>query len=201
MIPAVAITGLILAGGRGTRMGHVDKGLQPFRGLPLAAHVIARLAPQVGPLAININRNQALYAPYGLPLWADLLPDYAGPLAGLQTGMRHCTTPYLLSAPCDSPLLPLDLAARLAGALEDADAELALAVCDDNDGRPQRQPVFCLLKTALLPQLTAYLANGGRKMEDWMTSLAMIDVRFDDRTAFNNINTLQELQQLEQRPL
>jgi molybdopterin-guanine dinucleotide biosynthesis protein A len=202
MIPAVAITGLILAGGRATRMGHADKGLQAFRGLPLVAHAIARLAPQVGILAININRNEALYAPFGLPLWPDALPDFAGPLAGLQAGLSRCATPYLLCVPCDSPLLPLDLAARLSAGLENAGADLALAVTDgEDDGgeqQPQRHPVFCLMKTSLLPQLNDYLCDGGRKMENWMTSLAMVDVHFDDRAAFNNINTLQQLQQLEQ---
>jgi molybdenum cofactor guanylyltransferase len=210
MAPA-AITGLILAGGRGSRMGHIDKGLQSFRSLPLVAHAIARLAPQVGPLAININRNQALYASFGLPLWPDLLPDFAGPLAGLQSGLSRCATPYLLTVPCDCPFLPLDLAARLATALQAADADLALAVTDGGDsddnggdkhnGRRQRHPVFCLFKTALLPQLNDYLRDGGRKMESWMTTQAMVDVHFDDRAAFSNINTLQQLQQLEQRPL
>jgi molybdopterin-guanine dinucleotide biosynthesis protein A len=206
MIPAVAITGLILAGGRGARMGHVDKGLQLFNGLPLAAHAIARLAPQVGPLALNVNRSQAEYAAFGLPLWPDLLSGFAGPLAGLQAGLSLCATPYLLSVPCDSPLLPRDLAARLSAALEDADTDLALAVTDgdkDGDGnhsRPQRHPVFCLMKTALLPHLNDYLHGGGRKMENWMDTLASIDVHFNDRTAFSNINTLQQLQQLEQHP-
>ena len=200
MAPA-AITGLILAGGRGARMGHVDKGLQTFHGLPLAAHAIARLAPQVGTLAININRNHAQYAPCGLPLWPDTLPDFAGPLAGLQAGLSRCTTPYLLSVPCDSPLLPLDLAARLSAALESADADLALAVTVGDDGQAQRHPVFCLMKTTVLPQLNDYLRDGGRKMENWMTTLAMIDVHFDDHAAFDNLNTLQQLQQLEQRPL
>ena len=213
MLPPDAVTGLILAGGRGSRMGHVDKGLQIFRNQPLVAHAIARLAPQVGPLAININRNQTLYEPFGLPLWPDLLPDFAGPLAGLQTGLSRCATPYLLSVPCDCPFLPLDLAARLSAALQAADADLALAACnaaDSNDDssndrnkdnrRQRRQPVFCLLKTSLLPQLNDYLRDGGRKMESWMTTLAMVDVHFDDAAAFSNINTLQELQQLEQRP-
>jgi molybdopterin-guanine dinucleotide biosynthesis protein A len=206
MIPAVAITGLILAGGRGARMGHVDKGLQLFKGLPLAAHAIARLAPQVGPLALNVNRNQALYAPFGLPLWPDLMPDFAGPLAGLQAGLSHCATPYLLSVPCDSPLLPLDLAARLSTALLEANADLALASTDGDDaeavggkpGRAQRHPVFCLLKTALLPRLNDYLRDGGRKMETWMNTLTSVDVHFEERAAFDNINTLQQLQQLEQ---
>jgi molybdopterin-guanine dinucleotide biosynthesis protein A len=211
VIPAVAITGLILAGGRGSRMGHVDKGLQLLNGLPLAAHAIARLAPQVGPLALNVNRNQALYASFGLPLWPDMMPEFAGPLAGLQAGLSRCTTPYLLSVPCDSPLLPLDLAARLSAALQSSDADLALAVTDGDDKdngdgntsnepsrQPQRHPVFCLMKATLLPQLSDYLRDGGRKMENWMTAVKSVDVHFDDRAAFSNINTLQELQQLEQ---
>lgn len=186
-------------------MGNSDKGLQAFNGLPLAAHAIARLAPQVGTLAININRNEVLYAPFELPLWPDLIPDFAGPLAGLHTGLSRCTTAYMLSVPCDSPLLPLDLAARLATGLELAGADLALAVTAGDDGAPdekhqQRHPVFCLMKTTLLPQLDAFLRSGERKMEKWMTSLAMVDVYFDDRAAFSNINTLHELQQLEQRP-
>ena len=207
MIPAAAITGLILAGGRGSRMGHIDKGLQPFKGLPLAAHAIARLTPQVGPLALNVNRNQEQYASFGLPLWPDLLPDFAGPLAGLQTGLSHCTTPYLLCVPCDSPLLPLHLAARLSSALEENGADLALASSDrEHDGRDnrpghQRHPVFCLLKTALLPRLDDYLRGGGRKMETWIDTLASVDVYFGDSTPFSNINTLQQLQQLEQPSL
>jgi molybdenum cofactor guanylyltransferase len=208
VIPAADITGLILAGGRGTRMGHVDKGLQLFRDRSLAAHAIERLGPQVGPLAININRNHALYELFGLPLWPDLLPDFAGPLAGLQTGLSRCATPYLLTVPCDCPFFPPNLAQRLSAALQAADADLALAVTDGDDdeshsrpgGKPQRHPVFCLLKTTLLPQLNAYLQSGGRKMENWMTTLAMVDVHFDDRAAFSNINTLQQLQTLEQRP-
>lgn len=206
MIPAAAITGLILAGGRGSRMGNVDKGLQAFKGRPLVAHAISRLAPQVGPLALNVNRSQEQYAQFGLPLWPDLLSDFAGPLAGLHAGLSRCATPYLLSVPCDSPLLPLNLAARLSNALEDTDAALAFASSDREDdggdrdmraGR-QRHPVFCLLKTALLPQLDDYLHGGGRKMEAWMDTLAFVDVYFGDSAPFSNINTLQQLQQLEQ---
>jgi molybdopterin-guanine dinucleotide biosynthesis protein A len=166
MIPAVAITGLILAGGRGSRMGHIDKGLQAFK---------------------------------GLPLWPDLLPEFPGPLAGLQAGLSRCATPYLLSVPCDSPLLPLDLAARLSQGLQDAGADLALASTDgEQPGRRQRHPVFCLMKTSVLPQLDAFLREGGRKMETWMAALASVDVHFEDAAAFSNINTLQQLQQLEQ---
>jgi molybdenum cofactor guanylyltransferase len=208
MLAPELITGLILAGGRATRMGQVDKGLQLFNGMPLVAHVIDRLKPQVGALAININRNEALYAGHGLPLWPDLIDDYAGPLAGLQTGLSHCTTPYLLSVPCDSPFLPRDLVARLSEALLAADAELAMAVTDgveatataDNAMQRQSHPVFCLLKTTLLSQLNTYMDGGGRKMQSWMKSLAMVEVPFEHAAAFSNINTLQELQQFERHP-
>lgn len=125
------ITGLILAGGRGSRMGNVNKGLQPFRGEPMVRHVLTRLAPQVGPLLINANRNLDAYAAFGVPVHPDRLPDFAGPLAGLQTGLSHCDTTYLVTAPCDSPFLPDDLVARLGDALEAASADLAVAVTGD----------------------------------------------------------------------
>lgn len=198
-----AITGLILAGGRGSRMGHVDKGLQGFRGRAMVAHVIGRLRPQVGSLMLNANQNLAAYANFGLPVLADELTGFAGPLAGLETGLRHCQTPYLVTAPCDSPFLPLNLVARLFASLSEQQADLAVAVTDGDkkggaaENRRQPQPVFCLLKTALLPQLSAYLQNGGRKIESWYAPLAVTQVFFDDATAFQNINTPEQLRQLD----
>ena len=201
MIDKDAITALVLAGGRGTRMGHVDKGLQKFRGASMAAHVIRRLAPQAGKLAINANRNADAYAAFGVPVWPDDLQGFEGPLAGLATGLRHCTTEYLVTAPCDSPFVPADLVARLAGALEAHDADLALAETEEADEggalRVQPQPVFALVKASALPQLSAYLAGGGRRMDGWYGSIRTVRVRFDDAAAFRNINTLHELQQYE----
>lgn len=195
------ITGLLLAGGRGARMGHVDKGMQPFRGATLAAHVLARLAPQAGAVAINANRNlaqyQALLAASGGAVLPDQLTGFEGPLAGLQAGLRHCPTELLLTAPCDTPFLPADLAARLHAALREQDADLAVAVTIDTgaDGASHRQlhPVFALLKVSLLPQLEAYLATGARRMEGWYKTLRMAEVLFEDGAAFRNINTLGEL--------
>jgi molybdopterin-guanine dinucleotide biosynthesis protein A len=197
-IPPEQITGLILAGGRGARMGHVDKGLQLFRGQPLAAHVMERLAGQTGTLAINANRHQSDYAAFNLPVWPDLLPDFPGPLAGLHSGLTHCVTDYLAAAPCDSPLLPPDLVARLAAALieQQADAAIAVTGCA-GQANLQRHPVFCLLRKTLLPSLTGYLQQDGRKMERWFAAIRTAEVRFDDEAAFSNINTLQELRQLE----
>ena len=127
MIDSRHITGLVLAGGRGSRMGGVDKGLQPHLGVPLAAHALARLRPQVGSVMINANRNLAEYRAMGAPVWPDALPDYPGPLAGFLTGLEHCDTPFLVSVPCDSPHFPTDLVARLAQRLELDDAEIAMA--------------------------------------------------------------------------
>ncbi|WP_332878317.1 molybdopterin molybdotransferase MoeA [Massilia sp. S19_KUP03_FR1] len=181
--------GLILAGGRATRMGHVDKGLQPFRGEAMVAAVMARLAPQVKRLAISANRNLDTYAALGVPVWPDATGDFAGPLAGLEAGMRCCAAPLLLTAPCDSPFLPLDLAERLLAGLTAQDADIAIAVSADG----QRQPVFCLVKTSLLPVLQAYLAGGGRKMGAWYGDANVAEVVFADSDAFRNINTLEEL--------
>ena len=133
------ITGLILAGGRGSRMGHVDKGLQPFRGQTMAQHVLARLEPQVSTVAINANQHLDTYASFGAPVWPDDLEGFAGPLAGLETGLRRCATPLLASVPCDSPFVPLDLVARLQQALHAVGADLALAETEE-DGRLQPQP-------------------------------------------------------------
>lgn len=188
------ITGLILAGGRGTRMGTVDKGLVALAGKPMVAHVIERLGPQVATLMINANQNHDTYAAYGWPVWPDALPDFAGPLAGLQTGLMHCTTPYLVTAPCDSPFLPLDLVARLTQGLQAQDADLAVAVTQTPDGKRQPQPVFCLVPKTLLTHLNAYLQEGGRKVEHWYRSLRVAEVGFADAQDFRNINTLDELQ-------
>ncbi|MES2316178.1 MAG: molybdenum cofactor guanylyltransferase MobA [Pseudomonadota bacterium] len=201
MARQVQVTGLILAGGRGSRMGHVDKGLQMFRGAAMAQHVLERLAPQVGALAINANQNLDIYAGFGAPVWPDDLEGFEGPLAGLETGLRRCTTELLATAPCDSPFLPTDLVARLHDALLAESADLALAETEEagDDGvlRIQPQPVFALVKVAALPHLSSYLAGGGRRMDGWYASIKVVRVRFDDAGAFRNINTLRELQQFE----
>ncbi|MFJ3045224.1 molybdenum cofactor guanylyltransferase MobA [Herbaspirillum chlorophenolicum] len=199
-VPAIAashITGLVLAGGRATRMGGVDKGLQELHGKPLAQHVLERLAPQVCTLAVNANRSQQRYAAFGYPIWHDLSPDFPGPLAGLQCGLSHCTTPFLATAPCDSPLIPYDLVARLADELIASGADAAFVVTGKEDNR-QRHPVCSLLRKSTLPSLDAFLAAGERKMEFWFATLQYVEVDFPDERAFCNINTGLELQQLEQ---
>ncbi len=187
------ITGVVLAGGRGSRMGGVDKGLQPYRGLPLVQHALQRLAPQVGALMINANRHLDVYAAFGVPVQPDALPDYPGPLAGLATGLAHCRTPYLVSVPCDSPHFPADLVARLAAGLAAHGAEIAMARAVEH-GAARLQPVFCLLRADLLPGLHDFLQRGQRKVEHWTATHRCAIVDFDDAAAFFNANTPADLE-------
>ena len=197
MIPREDITGLILAGGRGSRMGGVDKGLQNFHGVPLALHALLRLGPQVGHVMINANRNLGAYEAFGAPLWPDALPDFAGPLAGFLAGLEQCETPYLVTVPCDSPQFPLDLVQRLAHALEANGAEIAVAATLE-DGAMRTQPVFCMMKAGVMETLVRFTHEGQRKIDRWTALYRCVEVAFDDARAFANANTLAELQQLEQ---
>lgn len=184
-----SVTGLVLAGGMGRRMGGVDKGLMLLRGRPLVQHVIERLRPQVSSLVINANQNRERYAAFGHPVVADDVAGFAGPLAGLQAGLARTQTPLLVTAPCDSPFLPLDLVQRLLAGLETAGAQLAVARTG-----AQPHPVFALCRRDVLTSLTAFLQKGGRKIDAWYADLAVAEVPFDDAAdAFSNINTLEEL--------
>lgn len=196
MIPAEHITGLILAGGRGSRMGGVDKGLQSHRGMPLAMHALLRLSPQVGEVMINANRNLGAYESMGVPVWPDALADYPGPLAGFLAGLEQCETPYLATVPCDSPLFPEDLVARLAARLEADEAELAMAATRE-DGELRLQPVFCLMRTTVLESLVRFTTSGRRKIDAWTATLRHVAVEFDDAEAFVNANTVDELRGLQ----
>ena len=188
------ITGVVLAGGEGRRMGGRDKGLQLLDGRPLAACVLERLRPQVGQVLISANRNLERYREFGCPVIEDITPDFAGPLAGLQAAMARATTPLLLSAPCDSPYLPADLGLRLRAALQVARADLAVPRAGERVHR-----AFCLMRCELLPRLEAFLAGGGRKLGLWYESLNSIEVSFDDQAeAFRNINSLVDLDQMAQ---
>ena len=199
-IPAVIsvddITGLVLCGGRGMRMGGVDKGLQNHHGMPLALHALMRLAPQVHHAMINANRNLAAYESMGAPVWPDPMADYPGPLAGWLAGLEHCETPYMVTVPCDTPAFPADLVVRLAAALQAEGAEIAMAATLE-DGRVQVQPVFCLMKSDLMESLVAYLHSGERKIDRWTARHRCVQVMFDDSAAFFNANTPQELAQLQ----
>lgn len=190
------ITGVILAGGLGRRMGGIDKGLQELRGQPLVHWVVERLAPQVDELLINANQNGERYAAFGHRVVPDQIPDFAGPLAGLHAALSAAAHPLVATAPCDSPFLPADLIARLLAALTAADGDLAVARTFD-----QPHPVFCLCKREVLPHLTEFLAGGGRKIDRWYSTLNIVEVPFDDEAdAFENINTREELGRFEATP-
>ena len=187
------VSGLVLAGGQGSRMGGVDKGLQPFRGKPMVAHVLERLEPQVDEVLVNANRNVEDYARFGHRVVADEIAGFAGPLAGFERGLAHARGALLVTVPCDSPFLPADLVARLRAALEERGADLAVAKTGD-----QAHPVFCLMRREVLPSLRAFLGSGQRKIDRWYGALAVAEVPFDDEAdAFLNINTRAELASLE----
>lgn len=196
------ITGVILAGGLGRRMDGSDKGLQELRGKPMAQWVAERLAPQVDQLLINANRNGERYAAFGYPVFADQIPDFAGPLAGLHAALSAAAHPLVATAPCDSPFLPADLVSRLLAALTATgtespwgaeDAEIAVARTGD-----QPHPVFCLCRREVLPHLSEFLSSGQRKFERWYSTLRAVEVLFDDQPeAFENINTRGDLSRFE----
>jgi molybdopterin-guanine dinucleotide biosynthesis protein A len=190
------ITGLILAGGRAQRMGGIDKGLIPFHNKPLIESAIERLKPQVDSLLINANRNITKYAHYGFPVLVDETPDFSGPLAGFSIGLKHCQTPYLLTSPCDSPLLPTDLAQKMMAELESKDLDLVFASSIEN-GKTWAQPVFCLMRSNLRDSLTTFLEKGDLKIDNWFKELQSGTVIFDNALAFANVNTPQELEALE----
>lgn len=183
------ITGVILAGGLGRRMGGIDKGLQELRGQPMVHWVVERLSPQVDELLINANQNGERYAAFGHRVVPDQIPDFAGPLAGLHAALSAATHPLVATAPCDSPFLPANLIERLHAALVAEKADLTVARTFD-----QAHPVFCLCKRDVLPHLTEFLAAGGRKIDRWYSTLKVVEVAFDDQAdAFENINTREEL--------
>jgi molybdopterin-guanine dinucleotide biosynthesis protein A len=216
-----SVCAVVLAGGMGSRMGGVDKGLQVLDGQPLARHCVHRLQTQAGGapgcIAINANRNTAVYANWGCPVWADDMTGFAGPLAGFHTALLHCAKPatgaltpsshwhYLLTVACDTPRFPLDLLSRLAQGLEQSDADIAVAGAPEqgHDGqwRLRPQPVFCLLRTSLGKSLTEFLLAGGRKVDAWTALHRTVTVAFDQAhdnpLAFFNANTHAELQSLE----
>ncbi len=182
------VTGLVLAGGLGRRMGGVDKGLQPLNGRPMVSWVLQRLRPQVGAVLINANQNPDVYTGFGHGVIADRIGGFVGPLAGLHAGLSACATELLASVPCDSPFLPLDLVAQLYRGLEGDGAELAVV---RSGGK--LQPVFVLVRRTVRDSLEAFLAAGGRKIDAWFASLAVATVDFPDIDAFANINTREEL--------
>jgi len=187
------VTGVILAGGQGRRMGSVDKGLKPLRGKPMVQWVAERFAPQVAEVLINANQNIDKYQSLGYKVIPDAIGGFAGPLAGLHRGLSEASHDLVATAPCDSPFLPTDLIARLRAAMDKAGAELTVAKTGD-----QPHPVFCLCRKSVLPGLTDFLSSGGRKIDAWYSKLKIVEVLFDDQPdAFSNINTEEELRAFE----
>jgi len=196
MISSKDITGLILAGGRAQRMGGIDKGLIPFHDKPLIESAIAKLKPQTQSIIINANRNLTKYAGYGYPVIMDETPDFSGPLAGFSVGLRACKTPYLLTAPCDSPLLPNNLAQNLSAEMDRGDFQLVYASSKEADGKVWAQPVFCLMRANLQDSLASFLLKGDLKIDRWFKELRSSTVIFDDPQVFANVNTPEELKSL-----
>ena len=183
----MSVSGIVLAGGLGRRMGGVDKGLQLLRGKPMIEHVLERLAPQVDEIVINANQNLERYAAFGHRVVSDRISGFAGPLAGLHAGLEAISQPLAVTVPCDSPFLPADLVSRLRRHLGGND----LAVAKTGD---QPHPVFALVRRSVAQNLHAFLASGGRKIDAWYAALHVVEVQFDDEAdAFRNINTLEEL--------
>ena len=198
MILTKDITALILAGGRAQRMGGMDKGLIPFHGKPLIESAIAKLKIQTQTIIINANRNITKYAGYGYPVIMDETPDFSGPLAGFSVGLKACKTPYLLTSPCDSPLLPSNLAELLSTEMERGDFELVYASSKETDGKVWAQPVFCLMRSNLQDSLNQFLQKGDLKIDRWFKELRSSTVIFDDPLFFANVNTPEELKSLEE---
>jgi molybdenum cofactor guanylyltransferase len=190
------ITGLILAGGLGSRMGGVDKGLQDHLGVPLALCALRRLAPQVGKIMINANRNIPAYEALGASVWPDELADYPGPLAGIIAGLAHCETPYLVTVPCDTPNFPLDLVERLARGLAAIDGDMAMA-CTREAGAMRRQPVFSLMRISVRESAIAFLRSGQGNVGSWASGQRCAQVVFEDGGAFFNVNTPADLAKLQ----
>ena len=191
---------VVLAGGQGSRMKGVDKGLQLLQGQSLVMHAVQRLQAQslaVASIAINANRHLNDYQALGFDVWPDAQADFAGPLAGFLVGMMRCPHPYLLTVPCDTPMFPLNLAERLMQALQNQGADIAMATAPEGDGVVRRQPVFCVLKVTLKDSLQSFLADGGRKIGAWTALHHTVEVPFEDLLALRNLNTVEDVQRLE----
>jgi molybdopterin-guanine dinucleotide biosynthesis protein A, proteobacterial len=188
-----SITGVVLAGGLSRRMARRDKAWLLFAGRPMIERVIERLRPQVDHLIVNANGDLSRYQTLGVPVISDIFTDFCGPLAGWHAALHAITTPWLISVPCDSPRLPMDLVARLYAALPDQQPRVVMP-CTARGAHP----VFALLHLGLLPSLTQYIESGERKVENWCRTQNVIEVPFDDQPeVFCNINTEQDLHEFE----
>jgi molybdopterin-guanine dinucleotide biosynthesis protein A len=195
------ITGVVLAGGQGSRMGGVDKGVQPLNGEPLALHVLRRLTPQTGAMLISANRSIEIYTQLGMPFQArviiDTFADFPGPLAGISAALHAAHTRFVLTAPCDAPFVDTHLAERLAKALSAEEADIAFASVQDAAGERRQHPVFALLRASLADDLDTFIRAGERKVRAWYARHKAVEVSFAGERAFYNVNDLQQLADLE----
>lgn len=192
LILSQQITGIIIAGGLGKRMGSANKGLQLLYGKPMLVHILNCIEPQVGSVMINVNHNIDAYAVFQKPSIQDSFPDYMGPLAGIHAGLMHCKTEYLLSVPCDTPYLPNDLVAQLSLIMNQDNVDMAIA-CTNENAQIKTHPIICLMKTSVRPHLEKFLQQGGKKVQAWQAELNAKQVVFSDENAFRNINHAEEL--------
>lgn len=184
-----AITCIILAGGRATRMGEQDKGLMMLAGKPMIEYVLEKIKPQINNIIINANKNHHIYEQYGYPIVTDQLPGNCGPLAGMASGLRASTTPFVVTVPCDSPLLPNDLVNKLYVTLKNEDAEICTVYCNQ-----RLQPVFALMSIDLLSSMLGFLNDGKRKIGEWFRKHRLAIADFSDQAdSFVNINTTEQL--------
>jgi molybdopterin-guanine dinucleotide biosynthesis protein A len=194
------ITGVVLAGGRGSRMGGVDKGLQPLDLEPLALHALRALKPQCGALLISANRSLEIYAQLGMPFRAkviiDTFPDFPGPLAGISAALHAAHTEFALFVPCDAPFVDPHLAERLFDSLSARQADIAMAAVADATGERHVHPVFAMLRTSLVDDLDAFIRAGERKVRAWYARHKAVEVTFANERAFYNVNDLQQLADL-----
>lgn len=187
------VTGVVLAGGQARRMEGQDKGLVLLNNKPMIEYVIEALRPQVGHLLINANRNHNKYSEYGFEIVSDELSGYHGPLAGMASALNIIQTPYMLTAPCDSPFIPDDLAQRLITALETENADISVAHSGE-----RMQPVFCLMKKQLLSSMNDFLNQGERKIDKWFKQHTLAIADFSDiPKTFDNLNTIEDIKTVE----
>jgi len=193
------ITAVILAGGKGRRLGGQDKGLVLYNNKPLIKHIIERIKPQVKTILINANRNQEIYASYGFSVISDELDDFQGPLAGFVTAMRTAKTRYIVTLPCDGPLLPKDLVARMINKIDNLQDVYSDTLCVAHDGE-RLQPVYALIPVGLIDSLEQFLTEGNRKIDLWYAKHDMQRVDFSDKPhAFDNINTEEQRLNMEEK--
>lgn len=194
--PSDQLTGIILAGGRGVRVGGEDKGLLVFNGEPIVKKVFKSLNQQVHMVVVSANRHVEEYQSFGVPVVKDRLPDYQGPLAGIEAALTVCMTPYALVVPCDAPFIRHDLAQKLYDKMEETNVNIVFAQSYTEQGEVAAEPTFALIRSCMLSHLRAYLDSGKRKVLGWYELTDHASVLIDDPLCFANANTPEDFDRL-----